>query len=225
MSWLDQAERVAEGKWIKFTAANPVREMIITGVPKRIQKESTIKGKEGETYYQMSFPVLVDGEDRILEPNKSLLAHIVAEEKDLMDQGLSIIGSEIMIQVLDPPTNKQWRIRVLNKGIQADTWTGKKEARKQPKKGKIQETEEKTETNTEEEEEPAPIPEAEEQDDKRKKKFKKEVAKRTKARKEVEKNAEAVEPADKGSEIDQDGNEEEESPVSEKRDAVLVGMP
>lgn len=106
MSWERDAEGIAEGRWVKFTAGKPDRIIEFVGEPTKVKKESTIKGKEGEIYFMMSFPVLVDDEEKLLEPNKSLLTQLLAENKIE-----PIVGRSLRIICLDPPTNKNWMIR------------------------------------------------------------------------------------------------------------------
>jgi hypothetical protein len=106
MSWQQEAKKIAAGKWIKFDSENIIHIVTFEGEPERKEKISTIKGKEGEKYYQMAFPVTEDGEDRILEPNASLLRQIIAE-----DEVESIMGRSIMIKLLDPQKKQNWMLR------------------------------------------------------------------------------------------------------------------
>ena len=61
---------------------------------------------KGEVYYQMSFPVLVEGDEKILEPNRSLLTQLIEE-----DEEQSIIGAEFLIKCLNPEKKTQWKLR------------------------------------------------------------------------------------------------------------------
>lgn len=106
MSWKQEAKKIAAGKWIKFDASNPTHVLEFVGEPVKVQKESKQPGREGEKYFQMSFPVVEEEEDRVLEPNKSLLTQIISE-----DDMESIMGRTFMIKCLDPGTNRNWMIR------------------------------------------------------------------------------------------------------------------
>jgi hypothetical protein len=120
MSWQQEAEGVAEGNWVKFTATKADRILTIVGEPTKKKKESTIQGKKGEFYYQMSFPVEIDGEEKLLEPNKSLLTLLLAE-----DRIEPIIGRPIRIICNDPETKKSWMIRpVADQRTVTRSWSG-----------------------------------------------------------------------------------------------------
>ena len=54
----------------------------------------------------MSFPVLLDGEEKVLEPNRSLLTQLIEE-----DEESPIIGAEFLIKCLNPEKKTQWKIR------------------------------------------------------------------------------------------------------------------
>jgi hypothetical protein len=120
MSWQEKAKKLAEGKWIRFSAEQPLIEITFCGEPNEVTKTVQQGDRKGETYIQMSFPVRVDEADRILEPNKSLLRQIVAE-----DEIESIIGRTVLIKCLDLKSMREWSIRPMGK--QADvtrTWAG-----------------------------------------------------------------------------------------------------
>ena len=161
--WKSKAKKMMQGKWIRFDADTPAWTITFEGEPQVVEKTAQTGPNKGETYEQMSFPVSVDGEPKLLEPNRSLLAYIVDE-----DNQEDIIGRSFIIKCLDLKGKRQWKMTEVagNK----PSWTGKK---KTPQE-KPQETEE------EKEEKKAA---AEKKD---KEKFKREVAKRTKARKEAE---------------------------------------
>lgn len=211
MSWQTEAKKVAAGKWVRFDATTSSHSLLFIANPKKVQKESTQKGREGEVYFQMSFPVQEDGEDRILEPNKSLLTQLLEEDADEQ-----IIGRELLIKCLDPPTNRAWRIRPVGQGITKPTWTGKKEEPDEEEKSTKyavdrQKDEREARKEAPADDEPPAIKEAPAQDDGGKEKFKTEVAKRTRKRKEAEKVVAETEPAGNGNEEHENGDEAEES--------------
>lgn len=80
MAWRDKARKVAAGKWIKFDAQNLMWEIYFKEDPTEVKKTVVQGDRKGEEYSEMSFPVVVDGEDRILEPNKSLLRQLLDED-------------------------------------------------------------------------------------------------------------------------------------------------
>jgi len=98
--------------------------------------------RAGEQYDQMSFPVREDGEDRILEPNRSLLTQLIAE-----DDIKPILGRTLAIRCLDLQSKRNWRVAAV--GVQSNvsrSWTG-------------EEPEQEEEPEEEEDAEPAPIKE------------------------------------------------------------------
>lgn len=122
-SWTVKAKKIAAGKWIRFDAANPQHTLTFVGEPEEVTKISQQGPTKGETYKQMSFPVLLDGEEKILEPNKSLLTQLIEE-----DEEEPIIGSELLIKCLNPEKKTQWKIRRIAKGKdQITAYESKKE--------------------------------------------------------------------------------------------------
>lgn len=111
LSWREKAKKIAAGKWIRFDAANPQHTLTFVGEPEEVTKTSQQGPTKGETYKQMSFPVLLDGEEKILEPNKSLLTQLIEE-----DEEEPIIGAELLIKCLNPEKKTQWKIRRIAKG-------------------------------------------------------------------------------------------------------------
>ena len=136
MSWQEKAKRLAEGKWIRFSVEQPLIEITFCGEPNEVTKTVQQGDRKGETYTQMSFPVRVDEADRILEPNKSLLRQIVAE-----DEIESIIGRTVLIKCLDLKSMREWSIRPMGK--QADVTRTWKEDDKEQFKEKVAEHQEK----------------------------------------------------------------------------------
>lgn len=106
MAWTKEAKKLAAGKWIKFDAANPQHVVTFIGEPTKVEKVSQMGPTKGEVYYQMSFPVLVEGDEKILEPNRSLLTQLIEE-----DEEQSIIGAEFLIKCLNPEKKTQWKLR------------------------------------------------------------------------------------------------------------------
>ena len=104
--WTKEAKKLAAGKWIKFDAANPQHVVTFIGEPTKVEKVSQMGPTKGEVYYQMSFPVLVEGDEKILEPNRSLLTQLIEE-----DEEQSIIGAEFLIKCLNPEKKTQWKLR------------------------------------------------------------------------------------------------------------------
>lgn len=158
--WTKSAKKIAAGRWIRFDAQNPQYTLMFVGEPQIVEKVSQMGPSKGEKYSQMSFPVLLDGEEKILEPNRSLLTQLIEE-----DEEETIIGAELLIKCLNPEKKTQWKIRRIA-GSHADiqTW------RKQKKPAKEDEEEEEND-----EEKPT-------QDEMDRKKFM-EGVKKTKARK------------------------------------------
>lgn len=105
-NWRDKAKRIAAGRWVRFDAQNPQYTVLFIAEPTEVTKTSQQGPSAGEKYKQMSFPVVVDGDERILEPNKSLLTQLIAE-----DEEEAIIGQELIIKCLNPEKKTQWRIR------------------------------------------------------------------------------------------------------------------
>lgn len=106
MGWTKEAKKLAAGKWIKFDAANPQHVVTFIGEPTKVEKVSQMGPSKGEVYYQMSFPVLLEGDEKILEPNRSLLTQLIEE-----DEESSIIGAEFLIKCLNPEKKTQWKLR------------------------------------------------------------------------------------------------------------------
>lgn len=174
-NWREKGKKLSEGKWIRFDAANNVRIITFIGEPEVIEKTVSQGDRKGEKYEVLSFPVEVDGEDKILEPNRSLLKLLMDEDEDE-----SIIGGTYRIKAIDAPTNKTWKInRVADNPLEEST---KKKKKPEP------------EDDDDEEKEKA----IEKAKAKEKAKFKKEVEKRTKARK--AKKEEATEEEEHGEE-------------------------
>jgi len=118
MSWKEEGRKIAEGKWIRFTAATPSREITFVGEPTQVTKVSQSGPGKGETYKRMSFPVTVDGENKLLEPNISLLNQLMDE-----DDIEPLLGRTLLIKCLDLEGKRNWAIRPI--GRQADvtrTW-------------------------------------------------------------------------------------------------------
>src|SRR5574344_2340024 len=105
-NWPKSAKKIAAGKWIRFDAQNPQHTLMFVGEPQVVEKVSQMGPNKGEKYSQMSFPVLLDGEEKILEPNSSLLTQIIEE-----DEEETIIGAELLIKCLNPEKKTQWKIR------------------------------------------------------------------------------------------------------------------
>lgn len=181
-NWTKSAKKIAAGKWIRFDAQNPQYTLMFVGEPQVVEKVSQMGPSKGEKYSQMSFPVLLDGEEKILEPNRSLLTQLIEE-----DEEETIIGAELLIKCLNPEKKTQWKIRrIAGKHDDIQTW-------KQQQKPAKEEEEEKEE----EEKKPA-------QDSKDKEKFM-EGVKKTRAKK-AKKEEKAAEPE---SETDDDRSAEE----------------
>lgn len=105
-NWTKEAKKVAAGKWIKFDSANPSHVLTFYAEPTKVTKVSQMGPTKGEEYTQMSFPVLLDGEEKVLEPNRSLLTQLIEE-----DEESPIIGAEFLIKCLNPEKKTQWKIR------------------------------------------------------------------------------------------------------------------
>jgi len=105
-SWTAKAKKIAAGKWVRFDAANPQMVVTFVGEPEEVEKESQQGPTKGEKYKQMSFPVLVEGEEKRLEPNRSLLVQLIEE-----DEEEPIIGAAFLIKCLNPDKKTQWKLR------------------------------------------------------------------------------------------------------------------
>ena len=180
--WTVEAKKVAAGKWVRFDVANPIHTLTFLGEPEKVQKTSQQGPTAGEKYFQMSFPVLLDGEEKILEPNRSLLTQLIEE-----DEEETIIGAELMIKCLNPEKKTQWKIRRIA-GSHEDIQTWKKQKKPAPEE--------------EEEEEEKPVKKA--QDSKDKEKFM-EGVKKIKAKKPKKE----PEPVEQESEDNDNGSAEE----------------
>lgn len=180
--WTAEAKKVAAGKWVRFDVANPIHTLTFLGEPEKVQKTSQQGPTAGEKYFQMSFPVLLDGEEKILEPNRSLLTQLIEE-----DEEETIIGAELMIKCLNPEKKTQWKIRRIA-GSHEDIQTWKKQKKPEQKDEDEEEVEEKK---------PA-------QNDKDKEKFM-EGVKKTRAKK-AKKEEKPAEPESEGND---DGSAEE----------------
>lgn len=170
-NWRKKAKKLTQGKWIRFDESTPKWVVTFVGEPTVVEKTAQTGPNAGEKYEVMSFPVEVDGEDKILEPNRSLL--LVMSDEDEDDE---IIGKTFLIKCLDLKNKRSWKM------VEQDApLAGKK------KKAKTDEEEEE-ET---EEEELEPTKPAE---DKEKKKFMAEVAKRKQKRSRKQKEQTEDEP-------------------------------
>jgi len=105
-NWTKEAKKVAAGKWIKFDSQQPSHVLTFYAEPTKVTKVSQMGPTKGEEYTQMSFPVLLDGEEQVLEPNRSLLTQLIEEDEDR-----PIIGAEFLIKCLNPEKKTQWKIR------------------------------------------------------------------------------------------------------------------
>ncbi len=158
--WRVKGKKLTQGKWIRFDESTPKWVLTFVGEPTVVEKTTQTGPNKGEKYEVMSFPVEVDGEDKILEPNRSLLLVLMDEDEDE-----DIIGRTFMIKCLDLKSKRSWKMIEQESPLVAS------------KKNKEKEEEEE-EKETEEEEK-----ETEEEEKKAKEKFKKEVEKRTTKRK------------------------------------------
>lgn len=105
-NWTKEAKKIAAGKWIKFDSQQPSHVLTFYAEPTKVTKVSQMGPTKGEEYTQMSFPVLLDGEEKVLEPNRSLLTQLIEE-----DEESPIIGAEFLIKCLNPEKKTQWKIR------------------------------------------------------------------------------------------------------------------
>ena len=165
--WRKQAKKLMTGKWLKFDAENPAWTVTFQGEPQVVDKTAQQGPNAGEVYQQMSFPVEVNEEPRLLEPNRSLLAYIMDE-----DSTEDIMGRTFLIKCLDLKGKRQWKMIEQGRGVASTSWAGEK----------------KPQAEAEEPEKPKKKPKA--APDKDKEKFKKEVAKKTAERKAQEEEAE-----------------------------------
>lgn len=136
-NWTKSAKKIAAGKWIRFDAQNPQHTLMFVGEPQVVEKVSQMGPSKGEKYSQMSFPVLLDGEEKILEPNRSLLTQLIEE-----DEEETIIGAELLIKCLNPEKKTQWKIRRIA-GSHDDIQTWKKQKKPKPEEEEEEEAEEK----------------------------------------------------------------------------------
>ena len=159
-NWRKKAKKLTQGKWIRFDESTPKWVVTFVGEPTVVEKTAQTGPNAGEKYEVMSFPIEVDGEDKILEPNRSLL--LVMSDEDEDDE---ILGKTFLIKCLDLKNKRSWKMVEQEAPISA-------------KKNKTVKDEElDVESVQEDEEEP------EVEEEKAKKKFKAEVAKRTATRK------------------------------------------
>ena len=165
--WRKQAKKIMTGRWLKFDAENPAWTVTFQGEPQVVEKTAQQGPNAGEVYQQMSFPVEVNGEPKLLEPNRSLLAYIMDE-----DSTGDIIGKTYIIKCLDLKGKRQWKMIEQGRGVTSQSWAGEK----------------KPQAEAEEPEKPKKKTKAAPDNDKEK--FKAEVDKRTKARKVQEEEAE-----------------------------------
>lgn len=186
-NWRNKGKKLAQGKWIRFDEATPKWVITFVGEPTVVEKTAQTGPNKGETYEVLSFPIEVDGEDKILEPNRSLLLVMMDEDEDE-----EIIGRTFMIKCLDLKNKRSWKMVE-----QEAPLTPKKKS----KNNKAEEEEEEEET---EEEKPT------EEEEKEKKKFKAEVAKRMAARKKKEK-AKAGDESDVSQDEEKSGESREET--------------
>ena len=132
-NWTESAKKIAAGKWIRFDAQNQQCALLFVGEPHVVEKESQVGPSKGEKYSQMSFPVILNGEEKILEPNRSLLIQLIEE-----DEEESIIGAELLIKCLNPEKKTQWKIRRIA-GSHDDIQTWKKQKNTEPEEEETEE--------------------------------------------------------------------------------------
>ena len=175
MSWQKSAKKLAAGRWVRFDADSPSVELTFLGEPQEVEKTASMGDRKGEKYKVMSFPVLVDGDEKILEPNNSLLNALLDEDGEE-----EIIGGTFLIKCLNLKSKREWKIRRMKSDEEGiESWKGQKEQEPTPN------DEKKMIINEEEEEK------------KKKAKFMKDVEEKKKAKKqkkeekEGEDNAEA----------------------------------
>ena len=136
-NWTKSAKKIAAGKWIRFDVQNPQYTLVFTAEPQVVEKISQMGPSKGEKYNQMSFPVLLDGEEKILEPNRSLLTQLIEE-----DEEETIIGAELLIKCLNPEKKTQWKIR-RTAGSHDDIKIWTKQNKPEPEEEEEEEAEEK----------------------------------------------------------------------------------
>ena len=159
-NWRKKAKKLTQGKWIRFDESTPKWIVTFVGEPTVVEKTAQTGPNAGEKYKVMSFPIEVDGEDKILEPNRSLL--LVMSDEDEDDE---ILGKTFLIKCLDLKNKRSWKMVEQEAPISAR------------KNKTVKDEELDVESVQEDEEEP------EVEEEKAKKKFKAEVAKRTATRK------------------------------------------
>lgn len=135
--WTKSAKRIAAGRWVRFDSQNPQHTLLFLGEPTVVEKTSQMADSKGEKYNQMSFPVLLDGDEKLLEPNRSLLTQLIEE-----DEEETIIGCELLIKCLNPEKKTQWKIRRIA-GNHSDIQTWKKQKKTEPEEEEEEEVEEK----------------------------------------------------------------------------------
>src|SRR5574344_1356758 len=146
-NWTKSAKKIAAGKWIRFDAQNPQHTLMFVGEPQVVEKVSQMGPNKGEKYSQMSFPVLLDGEEKILEPNRSLLTQLIEE-----DEEEPIIGAELLIKCLNPEKKTQWKIRRIAKGKdQITAYESKKEQEIEPEDEELEEKTQDTQASKDKE--------------------------------------------------------------------------
>ena len=131
MSWQDKAKKIARGRWIKFDQAMPEHVLYFSTEPEEVEKTVQTGDRKGEKFRQMSFPVNEDGEKRILEPNRSLLAQLIEE-----DSIKPIIGRTLKIKCLDLKGMRNWSIRAADTQEEVTRiWNGEQKEGKRKKVG------------------------------------------------------------------------------------------
>ena len=134
-NWTKSAKKIAAGKWIRFDVQNPQYTLVFVAEPQVVEKISQMGPSKGEKYNQMSFPVLLDGEEKILEPNRSLLTQLIEEEEEE-----TIIGAELLIKCLNPEKKTQWKIRrIAPRNDDIQTWTKQKKPEPEEEEEEVEE--------------------------------------------------------------------------------------
>lgn len=121
MSWKDSARRIAKGKFIKFGPEEPVHVLTFTGEPQIREIESTMPGREGEKYTSFEFPVIEEGDDKILSVTQKSLLRQLIEEDDMAP----LTGRTLMIKCLDPAKKTNWMIRSVSEQAEVQKWGSK----------------------------------------------------------------------------------------------------
>lgn len=121
MTWKDRARKISKGKFIKFSAEEPVHILTFIGEPVEREMESTLKGKEGDKYTCFDFPVLEDEEERILGVTQKGLLRQLIEEDDVEP----LVGRTLMIKCLDPVKKTNWMIRPIQQQAEVQKWSEK----------------------------------------------------------------------------------------------------